>query len=482
MSDRKDSVETVHDNNGDRVCTKKVILIGAVIAILLVIVITVPIVVSLNRSDPATIKLELIQRRIKMREEILRKQPKTQTEFYEQAQALKKIREEELKPIMDIADKLKEELKHVKTDFLDGDSDECIALTGSKSCMKGTEVKYITYSELFYIAELLEPIEDKVNPKFEVQVFIRFKQYCDKYGINWEDEGTFIKYFFLFRRDVIKMEKHNRDPSKKYKKGYHTRLAEDVIVTDEEMKKVDYDGLDLSKYGEFKHTPFFFETDEAKKDKKRQTIDWREGGYVSIIDNNKKTSFKTGFALVAVAMYNTFVTIRARKRWTFSAQQLLDCITEFDDNRADLGKALEYFKTKPICFETRYPFTGKKESCKHENCMGYKPVKNIVKIDAGKAEGHLKKHGPFLTLFNAPEDLRVNYTGGIYDKQVGTGDKSMAMVVGSGQDESGKKYWIAQPAWKTSSSWGEDGYFRISEDIAKGSKGIFENAYGLSNE
>ncbi|AFZ80654.1 papain cysteine protease family protein [Theileria equi strain WA] len=463
--DRKDSIETVGGDDRDRICTKKVILISAAIVILLIIVITVPIVVSSNRSSSARIIYEL-----------LRKQPKTQTEFYEQVQALKKIREEELKPIMDITNKLKEELKNVKPDFLDGGSDECLAKGISKLCIKDWEVKYITYSELFQLATLLEPIKDKVNPKFEVQVLAKFMEYCEGYNIYWYDEGTFRKYLFLFRKDVIQMEKHNRDPSKKYKKGYHTRLAEDVAVTEQEMKKVDYDGLDLSKDANITPNPFVF---ELNRENPNSIIDWREGGYVTKIDADRLRKCNSPWVLAATAMYNAFYTIKTRHRIVFSAQQPLDCVTDFD--RGDLKKAIDYFVRTPICFETRYPFTGTKDRCQDEKCRGGHIVKSIVKVDAGKAEDHLKKNGPFLTLFYAPEGLSDNYDGGLYKETLGNNQRFIALVVGFGTDpETKEKYWIAQPAWKTKPGWGEDGYFRIDYEIAKGSRGIFENAYGLS--
>ncbi|EKX72216.1 Papain cysteine protease family protein [Theileria equi strain WA] len=382
----------------------------------------------------------------------------TQDEFYTSVQIAKKKREEELKYVFELVEKLRAELKGANLELGDG--------------------KDVTYSELFQLAKLLEPIKDEVNPKFEVQVLAKFMEYCEGYNIYWYDEGTLGKYLFLFRRDAIQMEKHNVNSGRTYTMGYHTRLAEDVAVTEQEMKKVDYDGLDLSNYGTFKHTPLIFEDDQEQKDGKRPTFDLREGGYVSKIDADRLNKCESPWFLAAAAMYDSFIARKKAKRFHHSAQQIWDCADELKDS--NLAKSLEYFLKNPLCLEASYPFTGSKGQCQGERCRGGPLVRKIVKISEERADEHLKTNGAFMVIFDAPADLRTNYTGGIYDKDLGTKQNSVALVVGYGTDPKTKKtYWIAQPAWKTSSSWGEDGYFRISSK-GKYDPSIFDNAYGLS--
>jgi cathepsin B len=68
--------------------------------------------------------------------------------------------------------------------------------------------------------------------------------------------------------------------------------------------------------------------------------------------------------------------------------------------------------------------------------------------------------GPVETAFTVYEDF-INYHGGIYHHTTGGMLGGHAVkIVGWGEEE-GTKYWLIANSWST--SWGEDGYFRIKE-------------------
>ncbi|EKX72099.1 Papain cysteine protease family protein [Theileria equi strain WA] len=386
-----------------------------------------------------------------------------------------------LKPRFDMMDRLKQGIQK-PVEYIEQDASFCLAKGLSKSCMQGGEVKYITYSELFYLAEMTEFLQHRVKPKFEIELLIKFKKYCAKYGIDWESEGTFKKYLYLFRKDVIQMEKHNRNQNRGYTMGYYTRLAEDVPA--EQIRVIGYGNLfDRVKDGEFKHTPLHFEP-EAQADEKRAIVDWREGGYVPDIKIKNKRQCTSCWMLAAAAMYEALVARKRRTRVNYSAQQLLDCAHGFDDNRGgNLGKALEYLKDHAVCPEIRYQFIGKPGICQDTKCQGKPLVKSVIKISEPTAEQHLRKHGPFVTVFDASNSFINGFRGGIHDQRFGVGVRVTALVVGFGTDQkTGNRYWIVQNAWSPKSDWGENGYFRITDGAAKGTNGIFDNAYGLSTE
>jgi cathepsin B len=83
------------------------------------------------------------------------------------------------------------------------------------------------------------------------------------------------------------------------------------------------------------------------------------------------------------------------------------------------------------------------------------------------------ERGPVETAFWVYEDF-INYKSGIYHHTTGDFLGGHAVrIVGWGVEE-GTKYWIIANSWST--SWGEDGFFRIKE----GDSGIADNAYSCT--
>jgi cathepsin B len=81
--------------------------------------------------------------------------------------------------------------------------------------------------------------------------------------------------------------------------------------------------------------------------------------------------------------------------------------------------------------------------------------------------------GPAETAFSVYEDF-INYKGGIYHHTTGGMLGGHAVkIVGWGVEE-GVNYWIVANSWST--SWGEDGYFRIKE----GDSGFASSAYSCT--
>lgn len=70
------------------------------------------------------------------------------------------------------------------------------------------------------------------------------------------------------------------------------------------------------------------------------------------------------------------------------------------------------------------------------------------------------KRGPVETAFTVYEDF-INYAGGIYHHTTGGVLGGHAVKLIGWGVEDGVKYWILANSWST--SWGEDGYFRIVE-------------------
>ena len=88
-------------------------------------------------------------------------------------------------------------------------------------------------------------------------------------------------------------------------------------------------------------------------------------------------------------------------------------------------------------------------------------------------KNEIHKRGPVETAFSVYEDF-MNYKGGIYHHTTGSFLGGHAVkIVGWGVEE-GTKYWLIANSWST--SWGENGYFRIKE----GDSGIAASGYSCS--
>jgi cathepsin B len=88
-------------------------------------------------------------------------------------------------------------------------------------------------------------------------------------------------------------------------------------------------------------------------------------------------------------------------------------------------------------------------------------------------KSEIQKEGPVETGFTVYEDF-MNYAGGIYHHTTGKALGGHAVkIVGWGVEE-GVKYWLVANSWST--TWGEEGYFRIKE----GNCGIATTAYSCT--
>jgi len=118
---------------------------------------------------------------------------------------------------------------------------------------------------------------------------------------------------------------------------------------------------------------------------------------------------------------------------------------------------------------------GCSSKCEDSNTeyKAYKCKYPWVSITKSGIKEEVMKSGPAETTFTVYEDF-ISYKEGIYHHTAGSALGGHAVkIVGWGEEE-GVKYWIIANSWST--SWGEDGYFRIQE----GDSGIGASAYSCT--
>ncbi|AFZ79888.1 hypothetical protein BEWA_027370 [Theileria equi strain WA] len=189
-------------------------------------------------------------------------------ENFEQTGAIKKIiyvteiREVDLKQKLsqeireEVVQKLKDEVLRRGIGYMNGDMDACLARGLNKACTQDGDVKFVTSMELDRHAKLIEFLGDEINAEFEIEILLKFKRYCTRIKKTYQNFDEFTKYLYLFRKDVIDMERHNRDAGNGEKRGYETELREDFLY--DSMENVGYGDLFEGGRRTFEFTPLPF--------------------------------------------------------------------------------------------------------------------------------------------------------------------------------------------------------------------------------
>lgn len=193
-------------------------------------------------------------------------------------------------------------------------------------------------------------------------------------------------------------------------------------------------------------------------------LDWREKGVVNPV--NEQGNCESSWAISVASTCESSFAIRKGTLFTFSVQNLIDCVTS--ESGCDGGSpepAFEYvLKNQDGQFmsEIDYPYKGIQGNCLFDSAKTVGKINSFligtgVESDLISCIGYF---GPFSAKMNADSSSFLLYSGGIYQDDscsFWSADHSVTCV-GYG-NENDINYWIVKNSWGT--SWGEEGYFRI---------------------
>lgn len=291
-------------------------------------------------------------------------------------------------------------------------------------------------------------------PLSESQYQYLFTTFVDKYEKSYETNTFMVKYN-TFKDNLNLIMSHNEKNS-----SYTLGMNQFGDMTQEEFKKQMNMELELSNlvFGS-SNVP---SSSESLTDLGLANKDWSAS-----INNPVKNQGSCGscwaFSTIGSMEYRHAKANGLSSAKRFSEQQLVDCDTGNSAcNGGLMSKAFSYINNAGgVCLEGRYPYTGKKESCKSSCIDRTTKPRSSVRVSGGEA-GLVKEigNGPVTVAVAASASAFQFYKSGILDdSSCGTGINHAVLAVGYGT-EGGKDYIKIRNSW--GAGWGDRGYIRFA--------------------
>lgn len=198
-----------------------------------------------------------------------------------------------------------------------------------------------------------------------------------------------------------------------------------------------------------------------------ESVDWRQHGAVTEVKDQRLCGSCWSFASTGALEGQFF--IKSGRLVSLSEQNLIDCSNaNHGCHGGQTTKAFQYVRDNGISTEENYPYAAQKGFCSQDTTDSDLPaVQGFVSIPPGderKLQEAIATVGPIAVSMDASHFSFHNYESGIYYEEACSSffHNHAVLIVGYGTDEHQQDYYIVKNTW--GSSWGENGYFRISRN------------------
>ena len=273
-----------------------------------------------------------------------------------------------------------------------------------------------------------------------------FHAFQKEYGKSYTPEEMRYRYA-VYQNNLIKIAEHN---------------AKNLPWT-----------LGVNQFADISEDEFTYKFCGCAKDPKSRTgrvtpiygdaperVDWREKGAVTPV--KEQGACGSCWAYSTTGSTESAYFIKTGKLYTFSEQQLMDCVHTSDNEATGCNggwPAMDYVKEHGLCTDADYPYSGKVGPCK--SCKVVAQSTGTVQLPQADEESLANAVAltPVSVVLDAT-DLQL-YRKGIITK-CSERINHAVVAVGYGEED-GTKYWIVKNSW--GKMWGEKGYARIEKDV-----------------
>jgi KDEL-tailed cysteine endopeptidase len=298
----------------------------------------------------------------------------------------------------------------------------------------------------------------------EKSLWTRFTSFQERFNKRYSTLEELETRFDIFRVNLRDIIEHNLVANQNFTMG----INQFTDLTHEEFKGQYTGGYKTGSYG---CTTFTSSASGVPV-----SIDWRKKNAVTSVKDQGQCGSCWTFS--ATGASEGAWAIKTGTLTDLSEEQLVECATGMQYgshgcNGGQMEGAFKYLIQNGQCSLSSYPYTsgnGQSGSCKSctkvaqfSACFDVKPNDQI------SLKGAVAQQ-PVAVAIEADTRYFQSYSGGILDSpSCGTSLDHGVLIVGYGEED-GTKYWILKNSWST--SWGEQGYFRILRTDSNNDPGI----------
>ena len=218
--------------------------------------------------------------------------------------------------------------------------------------------------------------------------------------------------------------------------------------------------------------PLLKTTDQAQQQNPDYptSVDWVAAGAVTSVKNENQCGSCYAFSTVGAVEGAWFIA--GNPLVTLSAQQVLDCSSNYACNGGWPSVAYQYIIQKGLALESDYPYTGTEGSCnRNAESKVAARIRAYVEVPANNYQALLQSvsKGPVQIVLDPYSADFQSYGGGVFnDPSCGTNLEHTALIVG--YNTLNTPYWVIKNSWGT--TWGEAGYMQLAIKDGSGVCGV----------